>query len=459
MESQEDLVFALGLWLASASVVVALCRHRSTGVGLVLSYVTLLSTTHFLPAVLYTLDNYVPFHNPSAVKQGYGVALVGLVGLTAGVLAMSYVQANWATAHRHSSDGGSPVPIDRSLPLRYFVIGLMSFLVLFPLSSGIASLVAITVSLRNVVLVGLTLGCWQSYRRGDRQGFLGWLAAAAVWPLVTMAGEGFLSIGLAMVVVVWMFILQMGEFHWRLLVASALIGYILISLVATYTDARQTVRDVVWGGGNDISLERRLSTFGILLQDFAFFDLDNTERFGLLDKREGQNLYIGLAARRLSAGVIDYTQGGTLADSVLMLIPRALWPDKTVRSGGSAQVSAFTGLSFYGATSVGMGQVMEFYVNFGTEGVVVGFIILGALLRWLDMNAAASLARDDFQRFAVWFMPGLGLLQPGSNLATLTVSSVAGLVAILLVNQVVLPAWRRLIKPESSPRPIVRTGG
>ena len=88
-------------------------------------------------------------------------------------------------------------------------------------------------------------------------------------------------------------------------------------------------------------------------------------------------------------------------------------------------VSEYTGITFAEGTSVGMGQVMEFYVNFGTAGVVVGFILLGMLIRFLDMRIAERLQTANWPQFALWFGVGPATLQPIGQLLEIT-SSMAG---------------------------------
>jgi hypothetical protein len=83
---------------------------------------------------------------------------------------------------------------------------------------------------------------------------------------------------------------------------------------------------------------------------------------------------------------------------------------------------------------------MEFYLNFGTPGVVVGFIIMGVLVTAFDWQAAERLARNDLHGFVLWFLPGIALLQVGGQLVEITASAAASLVVALLVNRV-LDSW------------------
>src|SRR5205814_7729697 len=98
---------------------------------------------------------------------------------------------------------------------------------------------------------------------------------------------------------------------------------------------------------------------------------------GAIDRRLNQNFLVGAAAASLESGQVEYASGATLGNMIVALIPRAIWPDKPAVGGGGSVVADFTGIEFAEGTSVGAGQVLEFYVNFGTWGVIGGFLLLG----------------------------------------------------------------------------------
>ena len=70
----------------------------------------------------------------------------------------------------------------------------------------------------------------------------------------------------------------------------------------------------------------------------------------------------------------------------MALVPRVLWPDKPVYGAAVHIVADMTGLHLDENTSWGVGNVMEFQINFGTTGVIIGFLILGFSLGWLDFR-------------------------------------------------------------------------
>jgi hypothetical protein len=143
---------------------------------------------------------------------------------------------------------------------------------------------------------------------------------------------------------------------------------------------------------------------------------------------------VGAAVNRLHE-TDGYARGDTLWDALLALIPRALWPDKPVSAGSGDLVNRYTDVKFADGTSVGVGQVLEFYANFGTTGVVIGFAIMGLLITALDLQAADRLARSNLQGFVLWFLPGIALLQVGGQLVELTASAAASVIVALLANK------------------------
>jgi ABC-type Fe3+ transport system permease subunit len=63
-----------------------------------------------------------------------------------------------------------------------------------------------------------------------------------------------------------------------------------------------------------------------------------------------------------------------------------------------------------------MGLVFEFYVNFGTYGVIVGMLIVGLLVGYADRRAGAELRWGTDMAFARWFLIGTFLIVVGASL-------------------------------------------
>jgi len=93
---------------------------------------------------------------------------------------------------------------------------------------------------------------------------------------------------------------------------------------------------------------------------------------------------------------IAYQHGYTLIPLLTAFIPRLIWPDKLDVQTGQLLNKEFhvTGET---VTYISPSHVGELYWNFGWSGVVIGMLILGLLLGWLnclyDMSAASSVTR------------------------------------------------------------------
>jgi hypothetical protein len=120
------------------------------------------------------------------------------------------------------------------------------------------------------------------------------------------------------------------------------------------------------------------------------------------------------------------------------LVPRVMWPNKPVTGGSGDLVSTYTGLTFAEGTSVGVGQVMEFYINFGTMGVLIGFLIMGAIVGLLDTAAGERMMAGEWGAFILWFLPGVTFLQVGGQLVEVTSSAAAAFLLALIVKRFVL---------------------
>ena len=143
-----------------------------------------------------------------------------------------------------------------------------------------------------------------------------------------------------------------------------------------------------------------------IFADFRFFD--GTDELVLVgfDLRLNQNYFIGLASENIDSGSVHYLYGRSISDALLALIPRAIWSEKTVYGGSPDIVRDMTGLWLNPDTSWGVGNVMEFYINFGIPGLVAGFLGLGWLIGRFDHRAALAEARRDYGTTMLFFLPG-----------------------------------------------------
>jgi hypothetical protein len=76
---------------------------------------------------------------------------------------------------------------------------------------------------------------------------------------------------------------------------------------------------------------------------------------------------------------------------------------------------------------------LEFYVNFGIFGVVVGMFGLGSLFRLIDTAAGKRFAEGDLFSFARWFVVGASMLRFEGSFVELTSSAAGALVFCALI--------------------------
>src|SRR5262249_9133564 len=213
---------------------------------------------------------------------------------------------------------------------------------------------------------------------------------------------------------------------WRVIVGTSIATVLGLTIFVNYFAHRDAFRAAVWGGA---SMEKRIDVVNNALTSFELFDPTNEKHLIALDQRLNQNFFVGRAAEQLETGQVNYLYGRSVWEALLSLIPRALWPDKPVGGGSGTIVAEVTGLELSTTTAWGVGNVMEFYINFGIVGLIAGFVLLGWSLGIVDRKAAAAEVRGDLEQAILFFLPGTGLIQPGLSMVELSGGTAAALLA------------------------------
>jgi len=429
------------LWFVIATAFIIWRWLAGRGVGLVVSIILGLSGIHWIAATLYLLPWYQNFDR-DLVNTGLWVAFQGLCAFCLGAVMASRVRAVEAVEDRHA------VRSVESFGWAYIIVGIIMYAFLWPRVGRIASLGALVAAGSSYIVLGICLRCWRA--DGPRQ--VRWVGASALLPMVTILTQGYLSYGLAALAAVAAFTAELIKSRTKLLLAGLAISYVTMSFYVTYMRDRTEIRDVVWSGA---AANRRIDLVGGSVQNFEWFDPRNEYHLERIDDRLNQDFFVGMAVDRLRRGLVPYGNGETVKEAFMAVLPRALWPDKGVIAGSSDIVSRFTGMRFVEGTSVGVGLVMEMFVNFGAPGVWLGFALFGALLMLIDERARLCLEHGDATRFAVWYLPGSALLQLcGGSLVDATASAGAGVVSVLLVNAILMtvPIRRSRLPAESGVR-------
>jgi len=451
--ADNDLSFWAGLWIIAAAI--GVLRHWSSrsSVGLVFTYIMSFGAIHWLAASMYLLPWYSD-RGEDLVAIGLREATIATVALAIGTEIVAWL------LHRRG-ELGSPrqpfreVALDPVAVNTYLFAGVLLYGVISPLGSRISGLQALVATGSTIIVVALSLKCWNGWQAGKSNLLWRWVGVSSLMPIVTVVTQGFLGYGFAATVTILAFVGSFFRPRWRVVVAGMALAYLGLSVYVTYMRDRNEIRAVVWGGKG---LTDRVDQLSTTFKNMEWFDPRELNHLRRIDDRLNQDYLVGAAVARLEGGFVTFADGGTFTDAILAVVPRALWPNKPAAAGSGDLVSTYTGMRFAEGTSVGVGQVLECYINFGTAGVFIGFLLIGGVLALADIKAAQALHTGDARGFTLWYLPTLSLLQVGGSLVEVTSTAAAGLLMAVLINHVIVrihhrsPASRaRLMAVESSP--------
>ena len=405
--------------LASLVALVVLIRRNQISLGLPIAYLFGLLLIHVPGALAHSLP-WSDLRDSDSVATGIWLTAIGTLAFIAGV---------WLSRNR--AVGFHPFIARPRAEFWAFcvVAGWAVTYALRPILASIPSVGAVIDKGGAVWMIGVMLGLRTGiptiFQQGPKKAFR-WLVAMLVFPLLMLLQSGFLSYGSAAMIVCLAILAVSLRSHWSVAAAFIVVSVFGVSLFVSYFQIRTEIRQVIWSGA---ALEERVQVTRRIIEDFSWIDLRDPDHLKALDRRLNQNYFTGLAAARLERNEVDYLYGRSVWEGALALIPRVIWPDKTVSAGSPKIVSEMTRLKLHEGTSFGIGNVMEFYVNFGIPGVVLGFFILGWVIGRLDLLAALAERDGDFSRLFLYFLPAVALIQPNGSIIELCSGSAAALLA------------------------------
>jgi hypothetical protein len=427
------MTFLIFVCLAAFFWLLCLLRQDRVSLGLPIAYLYSLLLIHVPGAFAHIAGRDFLFHS-DLIEIGMRFTAIG---------AMCFVAGVWWSRFRSSF----PIlPIRREKDRDHFcwfcLLGGWS--VIYGLSPlyKIPSISAAVEKGGGIWMLGVMLGLRAACQRRDLRQIAIWIVALMVYPVLMLLLGGFLSYGSAAIIIVCAALTISTRSYWRVVVGITVFVFLGLSIFVNYFQHRNNIRDQVWGGA---PLESRIDSVIDTVRDFEWLDPTNRKQLIALDQRLDQNYFVGLAAQRIQQGQVDYLVGDSVWQGLLSLIPRILWPDKPVFAGSPQIVSKMTGLHLSPTTSFGVGNVMEFQINFGIPGVVIGFVALGWLIGTLDLKAAVAEARGDRGGVILFFLPCVALIQPGGSLVELFSGFAAALVGAFAWNL----TWKRFDKKRS----------
>lgn len=295
-------------------------------------------------------------------------------------------------------------------------------------------------------MLGVAIGLSEGWLSGSLQKVLVWGGLLAVYPVYSLINNGFMCFGVeAMVFSLAPLIIRIGRLRWVVALALAA-GFLGLNLFVNYFSLRDELRAVTW---SDASLSERFYTATNLASRVGWVDLGEAKNLEGLVLRLNQNEFVGMAAHRIDAGMVQFSRGESFELAAASVVPRVLWPGKPITGGSGSMVADFTGLGLHDETSWGVGVILELYINFGLPSLALGMFALGALLRWLDARAFRRLVGAEPHRAITYFLAGVALCQPGGALSEITGACAAAVVGSyfwrFLYMQFFLADFRRKI--------------
>lgn len=439
MDTNPNLIRWLATWIIVIVLIMAVrFRRKMAGSGLVFAYLMNFSLLHWFGAVIYSFPwydyklNYLWYPNPRFdicwIENGFRLSAYGIIAFAIGCLILAPIVINFF--HHQKSTIVFP---DSRLPKAFVFTGFVFYFILLPLLSRIPSLSAPLGGGLSLMATGIGLNLWNAWQLKNKRQFNRWfILGLACLPLFTLLGHGFMSFGTSASFSVVAFVASFYRPRWKVVVIGILSVYLGMSLFVTYMRDRDEIRKVIWGGESITKRgERVLET----LSTIEAFNIYNQDQLWRIDMRLNQNKFVGAAVDWLEDKNEKFAHGETILDSFVALIPRVIWPDKPIKAGGSDLLTRYTGIPIYEGTTWEMGQVTEFYINFGVTGVICGFLCLGVLITIFDTFAREHLLRGDWLRFTIWFLPGLSLMRVENNLIEITLTMAASVVLAFFLGR------------------------
>lgn len=409
------MTFSIIVCLVAFVTLVLMLRGDRLSLGMPIAYLFLLLLIHVPGAIAHVVGGHVLQDTPYT-ELGIWLTAIG---------SMAFVTGVWLACQRTVPS----LMIHAAQRDRFWLFCLVAgWLVTyaFRFLRDVPSLASALEKSGAVWMLGVLLGLGAAAKRGDVKWVVIWLTALVVYPLISLLIGGFLSYGTTAVVIVLAALAVSTRSSVRVAIGLVVASLLAFNLFLSYFQHRNEIRSAVWGGA---PIEDRVDASLSMFRDLTWFDPTNDRHLISLDARLNQNYFVGLAAVRLEEGEVEYLRGRSVSEGLVALVPRVLWPDKPVFGGSPRIVGDMTGLTLSETTSFGVGNVMEFHINFGIPGVIGGFLILGWALGTLDRKAAVANAAGDLGSLFLYFLPAAALIQPNGSVVELAGGAAAGWVA------------------------------
>jgi hypothetical protein len=416
------MILSIFVCIAALAALIWMLRIDRASLGLPVAYLISLLLIHVPGAYAHAVGAGL-LADPEATEDGFYFAAIGAVCFIGGVM-LARLSTPISTIPLAGSSP-SVTPNRNSFAVFCLLGGWVFIYGLSPLHN-IPSLGAAVDEGGEIWMLGVIFGLREALRQQNLLSIGMWLGALLVYPVGMLLLGGFLSYGSTAVIVVGSALIVSARTHVRVALGLTFATYLGLTMFVNYFESRVAIRDQVWGGA---PLEQRIDTVVGVASNFRWFDSTDPLDLRALDERLNQNFFVGLAAERIEAGQVDYLYGRSIWEALQAFVPRAIWPEKPVFAGSPEIVAEMTGLVLSETTSFGVGNVMEFQINFGIGGVVGGLLLLGWMIGMLDRKAALAERRGELDRVVLFFLPAVALIQPGGSMVEMAAGAASAILA------------------------------
>lgn len=433
LDATTKIEFYAFVWLALLLRAAARAGSaHGSSVGLPLAFI--MSYTYaYGGALIHLVDGFDPTMSPylrglgytrETVAEGLEASCLGMFGASLGFV----VADQWKRGVRAVSK--LPSAKLREAAVFLLIVGggfTITTRIMTEFGLSVEGIQAVLSTIRNLLVIGSCGFVYYKLRHGgERQAIVATAFFALLTPVFLLVTTAILADSVSNAILIVSFYLAFRNKGRNSIGRNAVIVIALMCfsfvVASAYLQSRQVLRAVVWGGGGVVAAAQ---TAVQLARNFDLDSATNNDTLALLDARLNQSIFVGLAIQHLRAGATNFEEGATIRLALLGWVPRFLWPGKPER-GGSAFLAKHTGLVFSQGTTFGAGSVFEFYVNFGYTGVLIGFIVLGFIIRRLDIAAFGTLRSGALGGFAQYMLVGVVLLGPLADLFFLVTSVAVG---------------------------------
>jgi hypothetical protein len=191
---------------------------------------------------------------------------------------------------------------------------------------------------------------------------------------------------------VFLFVLLLLLAHWlgggRLRASWIVAGFVAALALITLKGVLTQYRRAAWFAGVRLNVGERAVLMGQLVSDQVKAEgvvgAVGTGWEAAISRSATLDLLAD--ATRRTPQDIPYWGGSTYLSLIGIAVPRVLWPSKPTKRLGQDFGHRYSYIeSWDQSTSVNLPFLVEFYINFGTAGVLIGMFLTGMVYRVLDV--------------------------------------------------------------------------